>query len=117
MVNLVFNLIKIKKNAIFGYNKLVRWYNLFTSWCNLDVGGTQRGTSLIWGYASTKRLRTPELNSLELATLKKVNLLFMLVNNKNYLIFEMFKIVLPLTIVILSGSSDAISKEKEKKTL
>ncbi len=27
------------------------------SWC----GGTQRGTSLIWGYASTKRLRTADL--------------------------------------------------------
>jgi hypothetical protein len=24
-------------------------------------GGTQRGTILIWGYASTKRLRTPGL--------------------------------------------------------
>ncbi len=69
MVILVFNLIKIKKIAIFGYNKLVRWYNLFTLWCNLDVGvrkgvqvwfgGTRKITVLIWGYASTKRLRTP----------------------------------------------------------
>ena len=25
-------------------------------------GGTQRGTILIWGYASTKRLRTPALD-------------------------------------------------------
>ena len=24
-------------------------------------GGTQRGTILIWGYGSTKRLRTPDL--------------------------------------------------------
>jgi hypothetical protein len=24
-------------------------------------GGTQKGTILIWGYASTKRLRTPAL--------------------------------------------------------
>jgi hypothetical protein len=27
-------------------------------------GGTQRGTILIWGYASTKRLRTPALTHL-----------------------------------------------------
>jgi hypothetical protein len=62
MVILVFDLIKIKQIAIFCYNNLVEWYNLFASWCNLDVGATQRGTSLIWGYASTKRLRTPDLH-------------------------------------------------------
>jgi hypothetical protein len=27
-------------------------------------GGTQRGAILIWGYASTKRLRTPALKGL-----------------------------------------------------
>jgi hypothetical protein len=43
MVILVFDLIKIKKMPFFGYNKLVRWYNLFTSWCNLDVGGYAKG--------------------------------------------------------------------------
>jgi hypothetical protein len=26
-------------------------------------GGTQRGTILIWGYGSTKRLRTPDVNN------------------------------------------------------
>ncbi len=28
------------------------------------IWGTQRGTILIWGYAGTKRLRTPELNDI-----------------------------------------------------
>jgi hypothetical protein len=37
------------------------WVEFFIWGYREGDGGTQRGTILIWGYASTKRLRTPDL--------------------------------------------------------
>jgi hypothetical protein len=36
-------------------------------------GGMQRGTILIWGYASTKRLRTPDVNHTSFRRIKILN--------------------------------------------
>jgi hypothetical protein len=35
-----------------------------------DLGGTQKGNILIWGYATTKRLRAPANNSLDETTVE-----------------------------------------------
>ncbi len=44
---------------IWGYAKGIQFW----------FGGTQRGAILIWGYAGTKRLRTPALDSCHLDSL------------------------------------------------
>jgi hypothetical protein len=33
----------------------------YAKWIQVWFGGTRRGKILIWGYESTKRLRTPDL--------------------------------------------------------
>ncbi len=50
---------KSPKIAIF----LVPYINVNSDGVKLWFGGTQKGLNPIWGYASIKRLRTPDVNS------------------------------------------------------
>jgi hypothetical protein len=58
-------------------------------------GGTQRGTILIWGYASTKRLRTPDIEYTRWVVLSKFR-----IGHCNY---DKFGIISDEVILILAN--------------
>jgi hypothetical protein len=60
--------LKYTRNCCFFCNFLSRG----TICIKFVFGGTHRGTTLIWGYASTKRLRTPALKIFILNLIIKV---------------------------------------------
>jgi hypothetical protein len=60
----------------------------YAKWIQAWFGGTRRGTILIWGYASTKRLRTPGIMELNLSRMqsRKITLSYLMYNEAHSLI-------------------------------